>query len=164
MFTVGKAAFLIDGSWKVGGIVGACQSDPEDPSTLDAEKLAKFDVTCFDLLTVLFELIHCVVAVRFGYACFFKNFCIEEHCLPESIYRYCILAEAEPEAEAPAEATGPVELVVTTTFAGEDTNAQNYKDAVAVSSMYLSYSVKRERVIVQFVLFCLLLFCWHVDF
>lgn len=45
MFTDGKAAFLIDGSWKVGGIVGACQSDPEDPSTLDAEKLAKFDVT-----------------------------------------------------------------------------------------------------------------------
>ncbi len=45
MFTESKAAFLIDGSWKVGGIVSACQSDPEDPSTLDAEKLAKFDVT-----------------------------------------------------------------------------------------------------------------------
>mgnify|MGYP002510401903 CR=1 FL=1 len=45
MFTEGKAAFLIDGSWKVGGIVGACQADPEDPSTLDTEKLAKFDVT-----------------------------------------------------------------------------------------------------------------------
>lgn len=45
MFTEGKAAFLIDGSWKVGGIVSACQSDPEDASTLDAEKLAKFDVT-----------------------------------------------------------------------------------------------------------------------
>lgn len=45
MFTEGKAAFLIDGSWKVGGIVNACQSDPEDPSTLDADKLAKFDVT-----------------------------------------------------------------------------------------------------------------------
>lgn len=45
MFTDGKAAFLIDGSWKVGGIVGSCQSDPEDPSTLDAEKLAHFDVT-----------------------------------------------------------------------------------------------------------------------
>lgn len=45
MFTDGKAAFLIDGSWKVGGIVSACQSDPEDPSTLDAEKLAHFDVT-----------------------------------------------------------------------------------------------------------------------
>lgn len=26
--------------------------------------------------------------------------------------------------------TKPVELTVTTTFAGEDTNAQNYKDAV----------------------------------
>lgn len=45
MFTEGKAAFLIDGSWKVGGIVNACQSDPEDASTLDTEKLAKFDVT-----------------------------------------------------------------------------------------------------------------------
>lgn len=45
MFTEGKAAFLLDGSWKVGGIVSACQSDPEDPSTLDTEKLAKFDVT-----------------------------------------------------------------------------------------------------------------------
>ncbi|MCR5268244.1 MAG: extracellular solute-binding protein [Lachnospiraceae bacterium] len=45
MFTEGKAAFLIDGSWKVGGIVAACQSDPEDASTLDAAKLANFDVT-----------------------------------------------------------------------------------------------------------------------
>ncbi len=45
MFTEGKAAFLIDGSWKVGGIVSACQTDPEDASTLDAEKLDKFDVT-----------------------------------------------------------------------------------------------------------------------
>lgn len=45
MFVDGKAAFLIDGSWKVGGIVNACQSDPEDASTLDAEKLADFTVT-----------------------------------------------------------------------------------------------------------------------
>lgn len=45
MFTEGKAAFLIDGSWKVGGIVGACQSDPNDPATLDSAKLDKFDVT-----------------------------------------------------------------------------------------------------------------------
>ncbi|MDE7007629.1 MAG: extracellular solute-binding protein, partial [Lachnospiraceae bacterium] len=45
MFTEGKAAFLIDGSWKVGGIVGACQSDPEDASTLDEAKLDRFDVT-----------------------------------------------------------------------------------------------------------------------
>ena len=29
-----------------------------------------------------------------------------------------------------AEESVPVELVVTTTFAGEDTNAQNYKEAV----------------------------------
>ncbi len=45
MFTEGKAAFLIDGSWKVGGIVSACQSDPEDPATLDTEKLSHFEVT-----------------------------------------------------------------------------------------------------------------------
>lgn len=47
MFTEGKAAFLLDGSWKVGGIAAACQSDPEDPSTLDTEKLDKFTVTYF---------------------------------------------------------------------------------------------------------------------
>lgn len=45
MFTEGKAAFLIDGSWKVGGIVAACQADAEDASTLDADKLANFTVT-----------------------------------------------------------------------------------------------------------------------
>ncbi len=45
MFTDGKAAFLIDGSWKVGGIVAACQSDANDPSTLDTAKLENFDVT-----------------------------------------------------------------------------------------------------------------------
>ncbi len=44
-FVDDKAAFLVDGSWKVGGIVGACQSDPEDPATLDTEKLDKFTVT-----------------------------------------------------------------------------------------------------------------------
>ena len=44
-FTEDKAAFLIDGSWKVGGIAGACQSDPNDPATLDKEKLDKFTVT-----------------------------------------------------------------------------------------------------------------------
>ena len=47
MFTDGKAAFLLDGSWKVGGIVGSCQSDPDDPLTLDADKLRNFDVTYF---------------------------------------------------------------------------------------------------------------------
>ena len=45
MFMDGKAALLIAGSWKVGGIVNSSQSDPEDPETLDADKLAKFDVT-----------------------------------------------------------------------------------------------------------------------
>ena len=45
LFTSDKAAFLIDGSWKVGGIVSACQSDPDDDSTLDREKLDKFTVT-----------------------------------------------------------------------------------------------------------------------
>lgn len=46
-FTEGKAAFLLDGSWKVGGIVAACQSDPDDATTLDTAKLDKFDVTYF---------------------------------------------------------------------------------------------------------------------
>ena len=45
LFIQDKAAFLLDGSWKVGGIAGACQSDPEDPSTLDTEALDKYDVT-----------------------------------------------------------------------------------------------------------------------
>ena len=45
LFVQDKAAFLLDGSWKVGGIVGACQSDPDDISTLDTEALDKFDVT-----------------------------------------------------------------------------------------------------------------------
>lgn len=45
LFTSDKAAFLIDGSWKVGGIASACQSDANDPSTLDADKLDKFTVT-----------------------------------------------------------------------------------------------------------------------
>ncbi len=44
MFMEGKAAFLVDGSWKTNGIVSACQSDPEDPSTLDTAKLDKFTV------------------------------------------------------------------------------------------------------------------------
>lgn len=45
LFTESKAAFLVDGSWKVGGIVSACQTDPEKADTLDTEKLDKFDVT-----------------------------------------------------------------------------------------------------------------------
>ena len=45
LFTSGKAAFLIDGSWKVGGIAAACQADATDPETLDTEKLDKFTVT-----------------------------------------------------------------------------------------------------------------------
>lgn len=40
-------------------------------------------------------------------------------------------ADTGTEEEAAAPAAGSVELVVTTTFAGEDGNAQNYKDAVA---------------------------------
>ena len=45
LFTTDKAAFLIDGSWKVGGIAAACQADAKDPETLDKEKLDKFTVT-----------------------------------------------------------------------------------------------------------------------
>lgn len=47
VFTEGKAAFLVDGSWRIGGIMKACQSDPEDAGTLDAEKLNDFTVTYF---------------------------------------------------------------------------------------------------------------------
>ncbi len=38
--------------------------------------------------------------------------------------------DAEAAEQPAAQPAGPVELTVTTTFAGEDTNAQNYKDAV----------------------------------
>lgn len=45
VFLDGRAAFLVDGSWRLNGIVQACQSDPDDPSTLDIEKLEGFTVT-----------------------------------------------------------------------------------------------------------------------
>jgi len=45
MFMEGKAAFMIDGSWKVGSIVQNCQTDVNDPSTLDEEKLQDYTVT-----------------------------------------------------------------------------------------------------------------------
>lgn len=44
-FMNGEAAFMIDGSWKVGSIVQNCQTDPDDPATLDQAKLDQFDVT-----------------------------------------------------------------------------------------------------------------------
>lgn len=45
MFVEGQAAFLVDGSWRAGGIVRNCQTDPDDPGTLDEEKLSQFSVT-----------------------------------------------------------------------------------------------------------------------
>lgn len=45
LFMEDKAAFLLDGSWKAGGIAAACQSDPDDAATLDEEKLANYTVT-----------------------------------------------------------------------------------------------------------------------
>lgn len=45
LFMNGKAAFMLDGSWKVEGIASACQRDVYDPSTLDTEKLDQFTVT-----------------------------------------------------------------------------------------------------------------------
>ncbi|MDR2045301.1 MAG: extracellular solute-binding protein [Clostridium sp.] len=45
MFMDGKAAFLLDGSWKAGQIVSACQADPADPDTLDQKKLSDYSVT-----------------------------------------------------------------------------------------------------------------------
>ena len=45
MFMNGEAAFMIDGSWKVGSIVQNCMTDPTDPNTLNEEKLEQFGVT-----------------------------------------------------------------------------------------------------------------------
>lgn len=45
MFIDGKAAFLVDGSWKTGGIVGAVAADPENITEEEAAKLANFTVT-----------------------------------------------------------------------------------------------------------------------
>lgn len=45
LFTEGRAAFLLDGAWKVGSITDACQTDPDDRATLVEEKLNKFDIT-----------------------------------------------------------------------------------------------------------------------
>ena len=45
MFMNGQAAFLIDGSWKVGSIVQNCQTDLNNPDTLNQAKLDKFSVT-----------------------------------------------------------------------------------------------------------------------
>ena len=47
LFTDGKAAFLVDGSWRVGSIVTGCQTDATDSGTLEHEKLNKFSVTYF---------------------------------------------------------------------------------------------------------------------
>lgn len=45
LFMKGKAAFLVDGSWRLNGIVQACQDNPDDPNTLDEKKLEQFTVT-----------------------------------------------------------------------------------------------------------------------
>ncbi|NCB64040.1 MAG: extracellular solute-binding protein, partial [Clostridia bacterium] len=47
MFTEGKAAFLIDGSWKVGGIEKACGADPDNKVPADENLLKNFTVTYF---------------------------------------------------------------------------------------------------------------------
>jgi raffinose/stachyose/melibiose transport system substrate-binding protein len=44
LFMDGEAAFLLDGSWRANSIVQSCQEDPKDPTTLDEEKLSKYDV------------------------------------------------------------------------------------------------------------------------
>lgn len=44
LFYHDEAAFLIDGNWRIGGIVQSCQSDADDASTLDTEELEKFAV------------------------------------------------------------------------------------------------------------------------
>ena len=45
MFTNDKAAFLLDGSWRVGSIVYACRKYLNNPDILDEERLDQFDVT-----------------------------------------------------------------------------------------------------------------------
>lgn len=45
LFKSGKAAFLVDGSWRLNDIIQSCQNDPENPATLDEEKLGQFSVT-----------------------------------------------------------------------------------------------------------------------
>ena len=45
MFTNNKAAFLLDGSWRVGSIVYACRKYLNNPNLLDEERLEQFDVT-----------------------------------------------------------------------------------------------------------------------
>ncbi|WP_051226768.1 ABC transporter substrate-binding protein [Butyrivibrio sp. MC2013] len=47
MFMDSQAAFLVDGSWKLGSIVQACTVNEADESTLDTERLDNFDVTYF---------------------------------------------------------------------------------------------------------------------
>ena len=43
----------------------------------------------------------------------------------------CGSSDKAGETKKASESTGPVELNVVTTYAGEDTNAQNYQDAIA---------------------------------
>lgn len=45
LFIEGEAAFLLDGSWKVGSIVQGCYKYAGQPESLDEEKLAQFDIT-----------------------------------------------------------------------------------------------------------------------
>lgn len=44
LFENGKAAFLLDGSWRLGSIAASCCSKKNDPSTLDEDKLSKYGV------------------------------------------------------------------------------------------------------------------------
>lgn len=45
LFMNGEAAFLIDGSWKVGSIISACTDTGEEKPVLDETRLARYDVT-----------------------------------------------------------------------------------------------------------------------
>ena len=45
LFLKGKAAFLLDGSWRLGSIVSSCCDTKGDPSTINEEKLSKFGIT-----------------------------------------------------------------------------------------------------------------------
>ena len=45
MFMDGRAAFLVDGSWKLGSIVQGCQIEIGNTTILDEEKLSQYSVT-----------------------------------------------------------------------------------------------------------------------
>ena len=44
LFEQGKAAFLVDGSWRLGSVVSSCLKDEDDPTSIDKKELSKYNV------------------------------------------------------------------------------------------------------------------------